>query len=216
PPTAFIPRGCMRAPSPPGLPLTRVYAGHIVVAVSLAALGPTQMSSFFSLFIFFSYSFRLGRASHSRDFAAASHPHPLPLDRDPATSLRLRHPGSTDPATTRTPRRHLDTVATVTSTTIPSAPPSSTPLHRRRLDTASTATSTVIATRLVHPTPPHRRRFDTAHHWHRDAGTAVVHSTPPHGAVSTRPPAPPDSTCHTGTAATATSLLHLSPPHLYY
>ncbi|KAH9020385.1 hypothetical protein EDB84DRAFT_1465411, partial [Lactarius hengduanensis] len=40
------------APSPPGLPLTRVYAGHVVVAVSLAALGPTQMSSFFSLIFF--------------------------------------------------------------------------------------------------------------------------------------------------------------------
>ncbi|KAH9040510.1 hypothetical protein EDB85DRAFT_1926599 [Lactarius pseudohatsudake] len=145
-------------------------------------------------------------ASHSCDFAAASHPHPLPLDRDPATSLRLRHPGSTDPATTRTPRRHLDTVATCR--------PPRPPLHWRRLNTASTATSTVIATRLVHPTPPHRRHFNTAHHWHRDASTAVVHSTPPHGAVSTRPPPPPDSTCHT--AATATSLLHLSPPHLYY
>ncbi|KAH9007759.1 hypothetical protein EDB85DRAFT_2175386 [Lactarius pseudohatsudake] len=42
------------------------------------------------------------------------------------------------------------------------------------------------------------------------------HPTPPHGAVSTRPPPPPDSTRHTGTAATATSRLHLSPPHLYY
>ncbi|KAH9012351.1 hypothetical protein EDB85DRAFT_2223610 [Lactarius pseudohatsudake] len=42
------------------------------------------------------------------------------------------------------------------------------------------------------------------------------HPTPPHGAVSTWPPPPPDSTHHTGTAATATSRLHLSSPHLYY
>ncbi|KAH9008899.1 hypothetical protein EDB85DRAFT_2251181 [Lactarius pseudohatsudake] len=164
----------MRAPSPPGLPLT---------------------------------------CGHSRNFAAASHPYPLPLDCDPATSLRPRHPGSTDPATTRTPRRHLDKVATVTSLRR---------FHQRHPPrprcTSAVSTRpplpTVIAICLVHPTPPHRRRFNTAHHWHRDAGTAVVHPTPPHGAVSTRPPPPPDSTHHTGMAATATSLLHLSPPHL--
>ncbi|KAH9012911.1 hypothetical protein EDB84DRAFT_1680578 [Lactarius hengduanensis] len=104
----FTPRG-MRAPSPPSLPLTRVSAGHIVVAVSLAALGPTQMSSFFSLFIFFLLI--------STAPATSPQPHPLPLDPDPATSTCPRHPGSTDPATTKTPprRRHLDTVATATS-----------------------------------------------------------------------------------------------------
>ncbi|KAH9019425.1 hypothetical protein EDB85DRAFT_2008174, partial [Lactarius pseudohatsudake] len=179
--------------------------------LALAALGPTQMSSFFFFFVLL---ISTGQG-HSRNFAAASHLYPLPLDRDPATSLRPRHPGSTDPATTRTPRRHLDKVTTVTSLRR---------FHQRRPPrprcTGAVSTRpplpTVIAICLVHPTPPHRRRFNTAHHWHRNAGTAVVHPTPPHGAVSTRPPPPPDSTRHTGMATTATSLLHLSPPHLYY
>ncbi|KAH9013278.1 hypothetical protein EDB85DRAFT_2034326, partial [Lactarius pseudohatsudake] len=205
------------ASSPPGLPLTCMYAGHIVVAVSLAALGPTQMSSFFSLF--FSYSFRLGRATHSRNFAAVSHPHPLPLDRDPATPTWPRHPGSTDPATTKTPPRwrHLDTVAAVTSlrrfhqhrpprprctgavSTRPPPPPRlpSPPASFTR-PLLIGAVSTRHATGTATPAPPSFTR------------------PPPHGAVSTRPPPPPDSTRHTGTAATATSPLHLSPPHLYY
>ncbi|KAH9013598.1 hypothetical protein EDB85DRAFT_2158069 [Lactarius pseudohatsudake] len=60
------------------------------------------------------------------------------------------------------------------------------------------------------PTRPHRRRFDTA------ATTTSTPQSPTYPThpdpTSTPPPTPPPS----GTAATATSPLHLSPPHLYY
>ncbi|KAH9007800.1 hypothetical protein EDB84DRAFT_1584641 [Lactarius hengduanensis] len=103
----------MRAPSPPGLPLTRVYAGHVVVAISLTALGPTQMTS---------------------------HPHPLPLDRDPGgrdtpaplTRLppRPHHAGATSTRSPLPPRynastsaAHLDPAATGAVSTRPPPPP---------------------------------------------------------------------------------------------
>ncbi|KAH9032563.1 hypothetical protein EDB85DRAFT_2145473 [Lactarius pseudohatsudake] len=157
------------ASSLPGLPLTCVYAGHIVVAVSLAALEPTQM----------------------RPPTPATSPQSHTRTRCPSTVTLPPQRGRDTPAplTRLPPRPHH---AGATSTRSPLSP---------RYDASTSAAH-------LNPAAPAPSRH--GHHRH------LVHPTPPHGTVSTRPPPPPDSTRHTSTAATATSPLHLSPPHLYY
>ncbi|KAH9026604.1 hypothetical protein EDB85DRAFT_165223 [Lactarius pseudohatsudake] len=133
PPTAFTPRKHASTQlASPAAPTPRP-AAHACVRRSsrrryfhchrLVALGPTHMSLFFH-FLFFSYPFRPGRTSCSRDcndFPATStppHPHSLPLD--PATLTCLRHPQPyqpgydhhIDPATLPPPRHDLSATST--------------------------------------------------------------------------------------------------------
>ncbi|KAH9045967.1 hypothetical protein EDB84DRAFT_1468752 [Lactarius hengduanensis] len=107
------------------LPLTRVNAGHSVVAV-LRHLAHSDEFLFFFTFVF-SYSFRPGRTSRfcgCNNFPATStpphpHVHALPLDPDPATSTWPRHP-STPPTWLRPPPRPRHAAA---SSTRPPPPP---------------------------------------------------------------------------------------------